>query len=70
MSAPGGTFTARYHSTCGACGGHISPEDTARWVDDEVVHAICTDHEQAPPARPVVVCGECWMAKPCFCDDP
>ncbi|MDN5934401.1 MAG: hypothetical protein L0I24_25565 [Pseudonocardia sp.] len=60
------TFTARYHSQCGACDGHISPGDSARRVDDEVIHALCTD-DQAP-ARPVVVCTECWMSKPCWCD--
>lgn len=60
------TFTARYHSQCGTCEQHISPGDTARWFDDEVVHALCTDDQ--PPARPVVVCPECWMAKPCWCD--
>lgn len=63
------TFIACYHSQCGSCDGHISPGDTARWLDDEVVHALCTD-DPAPPARPVVVCTDCWMTKPCFCDDP
>lgn len=60
------TFTARYHSTCSACEGHISPGDTARWLDDEVVHALCDD--TAPHATPAEVCTDCWMAKPCWCD--
>jgi hypothetical protein len=59
-------FTARYHSTCGHCGEPISPGDSAQWVDDEVIHAICNDDQ---PDRPVVVCTDCWMTKPCFCED-
>lgn len=61
------SFTARYHSTCGACDGHISPGDTAQWVDDEVVHVLCADPDRPQP-KAVEVCGECWMAKPCWCD--
>jgi hypothetical protein len=29
------TFTARYHSQCSTCEGHISPGDSCQWLDDD-----------------------------------
>lgn len=61
------TFTARYHGTCPRCCEHISPGDDAAWLDDDVVHAHCDD-KVAAATRPFVVCPDCWMTKPCFCE--
>lgn len=60
-------FAARYHSTCPACGNHISPDDTVSWLNDEVVHALCADPDRPTPA-PAETCNACWMVKPCWCD--
>lgn len=63
------TFTARYHGTCAACSEHINPGDQVAWVADDVVHTDCENPNRPQPPPAAVVCEECWMTKPCWCDD-
>lgn len=58
-------FEAKYRGTCPRCGGPIDPGQLVHYVDDELVHHA---HASAPE-RPVVICQECWLARPCGCDD-
>lgn len=65
------TFPARYDGTCAAsCGDRIHPGDPVRYDGDRLVHDQC-----APARDPLtigpreVVCGVCWLVKPCRCDD-
>lgn len=67
------------------CGVRVRPGDDVVYVDDEVVHADCEELALLPPyrrgpartdrleelfARPLgVVCGTCFVEKPCRCDD-
>lgn len=61
------SFEARYHGTCGSCDGPIKPGQQVRYDDNVLVHDNCTDAESNE--RPVVVCGQCWLTKPCGCED-
>lgn len=65
------SLTAQYGGRCDACQERIVPGQPVRYdADDELVHAGCADvAEGRPVKRPVVVCTECWLQKPCPCDD-
>ncbi len=64
-------FPARYDGRCAAdCEDRVHPGDMIRKTDDGIVHDQC-----APPRDPTelgpreVVCGTCWLVKPCKCDE-
>lgn len=60
---------ARFGGRCGGgCGERIVPGDTIVYVDDEVVHVAC-EGDAIRPARRAPVCSNCWLEKPCSCDD-
>ena len=60
-------FEARYPGKCAACDGRITPGENVRYSeDDEIMHSRCEDESAA--ARPVEVCGSCWLTKPCDCE--
>ena len=63
----GPTFTARYPGTCSGCGSRINPGDQCTWLEDEIVHRDC---EAVAEVEAAEVCGECWMTKPCYCEEP
>ena len=56
------TFEAKYHGTCGACAGHISPGDEVTYDGtDTLIHAQCPE---AVIERRGEVCGRCFMEMP------
>lgn len=63
-----GAFAARYAGRCGGCDERILPGEQIVMVDDEPVHEECEAWALGPP-RPVDVCPECWMVRPCPCQD-
>lgn len=69
MSAP---FPARFEGgMCPAdCGSRIHAGDLVRYDDDQLVHDECTPKPSRFDIAPTeVVCGVCWLVKPCRCDD-
>jgi hypothetical protein len=58
-------FTARYRGRCDNCGEPIEVGDQLRYEGDEVVHVACVEI----PLAKREVCTECWLEKPCPCDD-
>lgn len=60
---------ARFPDRCDYCGGHISIGDLIDWelIDGHrwIAHAECRDIPE-PVYR---VCPNCFLAKPCPCDD-
>lgn len=61
-------FEARYGGRCGGCDDRIRPGQLVVFVDDELVHLDC--EEAALRVRPAaVVCTECWLERPCPCED-
>jgi hypothetical protein len=68
-------FEAQYGGRCGAaCGTAIAPGDQVVYVDDVLVHEGCEEGALLvalldAPAKPRVVCGSCFLEKPCPCDD-
>jgi hypothetical protein len=63
------TFKAKYGGRCAAeCGEQIRPGNDVVYVDDQLVHVGC-EERALTPRRPAVVCTECWLEKPCECDD-
>lgn len=64
-------FPARYDGVCAAdCGTRIHPGDPVRYEDDELVHDECAPKPDPLEIQPgEVVCGVCWLVKPCRCDD-
>lgn len=64
------TFPARFDGTCAAaCDSRIHPGDRVRYVDDQLVHDVCAPKPDPLELQPgEVVCGVCWLVKPCRCD--
>lgn len=72
-------FEAKFPGRCAAvCGNGIHPGDRVVYVDDRLVHEDCEDvmlGNIARAARAVslqpaeVVCPNCFLVKPCPCDD-
>lgn len=60
------SFTARYGGTCPSCENPIRPGDEVQYDEDDALHhVLCyTINRPAPP-----ICTQCWMQKPCGCDD-
>lgn len=67
------SFEAKFHGTCGDCGGHIAPGDRAQYEGHgearRIVHEVCPDGAVAELRADEVVCTECFTVKPCPCDD-
>lgn len=61
-------FRAKFGGKCAGCGERIIPGDEVVYVDDELVHL---EHEAwaLRKSAPVEVCTECWLVKPCACQD-
>lgn len=52
------------------CGNRIHEGDAIEKVDGEWVHAECTPARDPLELAPnEVVCGTCWIVKPCRCDE-
>lgn len=63
------SFEARYEGRCSDCGEHIDRGTLIRYdPSDRIVHAHCEDTVVIPD-RPVEVCQECWLQKPCGCGE-
>lgn len=60
------TFEARYPGKCAGCGERIDEGDSIGYHEDAAVHADCAG--AAVIERPVVVCHQCWLTKPCDCE--
>lgn len=65
------TFPARFDGVCAAgCDSRIHPGDPVRYEDGQLVHDTCAPKPDPLELRPTeVVCGVCWLVKPCRCDD-
>jgi hypothetical protein len=66
------SFPARFDGVCAAdCGNRIHPGDRVRYDDDDRLrHDECTPKPDPLELRPnEVVCPDCWLVKPCRCDD-
>lgn len=61
------SFEARYSDICDSCGERINPGDVIEYVVDEVAHVFC--NEDASAERPRETCTECFIQKPCPCED-
>lgn len=66
-----GTFRAKYGGGCEACEERIRPGNRARYVEGGVIHAGCADPDLRVRRKPVVevVCEECFIVRPCGCED-
>jgi len=62
------TFEAKYGGYCCLCDERVHVGDIATYaLDDVVVHADCEG--SARPERKAEVCTQCWLTKPCGCED-
>lgn len=70
-----GAFKARYGGRCAAaCGSPIEPGDEVIHVDDVLVHVGCESDALLAalleaPSKERAVCSNCFLLKPCPCDD-
>jgi hypothetical protein len=63
-------FNAKWLGKCAAaCGSPIEPGDLVVYVDDKLVHEECEERAIGGAKRIEVVCPNCFMVKPCPCDD-
>lgn len=68
------SFQARYESRCADCGETIHVGDVIESRDDEVDFWARYAHVDCDPSDPItlkpteVVCGDCWLVKPCECE--
>lgn len=70
MSTEG--FTAQYDGVCSAsCGQRIHPGDLiSRDGDSAFRHVDCVEKVSKYDIGPrEVVCPDCWLIKPCRCDE-
>ena len=66
------SFTARYDGVCASdCDSRIHLGDEVRYnADRQLVHDACTPAPDPLTIGPrEIVCGVCWLVKPCRCDD-
>lgn len=66
------SFHAKYEGgMCPAdCGSRIHEGDLIEKVDDQYVHVECAPKRDPLELGPrEVVCGTCWLVKPCRCDE-
>lgn len=72
VSAP---FEARYYGTCADCGQKIEPGDEITVDRDPGTvrntwrHVACPAGHEAPLEHRAPVCDECWLEKPCACEE-
>lgn len=66
-----GSFQAQYGGSCDECQERIKPGDRVTYIDDGVlVHVGCADPDRRARRSVVeVACGECFILKPCGCED-
>lgn len=60
-------FEAKYFGACSECEEFIKPGQLIHYGENGAAHVDCD--EAAPPERPTVTCTECWLIKPCGCDE-
>ena len=62
-------FRAKYPGQCSECDVRIDVGDMIRMGENGPQHTNC-DLILKPsiPRKPEVVCGTCWLVKPCDCD--
>jgi hypothetical protein len=65
------SFPARFASRCGACGEDIEIGDQIKKADDDYdslayIHADC---QPSTPIKQAEVCTNCFLEKPCPCED-
>lgn len=62
------SFEAQYAGTCGACDERIHVGDMVTYtLDDVIAHDDCLVCPR--PERKAEVCTQCWLTKPCDCED-
>lgn len=62
-------FEAKYPGRCADCGEDIERGDLIQYDEDSrIVHADC-DPEPTAAERPTETCTECWLIKPCGCEE-
>jgi hypothetical protein len=62
-------FEAKYNGVCATCGHTIYAGQMIRHTDDGYEHVICKTTSSVDLQPNEVVCTECFMVKPCECDD-
>ncbi|MEX1078905.1 MAG: hypothetical protein WED09_07340 [Homoserinimonas sp.] len=63
------SFLAQYDGTCGRCEESVKGQ-RVKYVDGELVHTGCADGEGVlTVTRKEVVCEECFIVKPCGCEE-
>jgi hypothetical protein len=63
-------FLARFSAVCGNCEGRFNPGERAKYEDDDLIHAGCAGRPASARRQlAVVVCTQCFLEKPCPCDD-
>lgn len=66
------TFRAQFDGYCAAeCGYRIHPGDEVEYDEDRKLrHVDCVPKPDPTTIGPrEVVCPDCWLVKPCRCDD-
>ncbi|MFF7293174.1 hypothetical protein ACFY9N_11650 [Microbacterium sp. NPDC008134] len=66
------SFKAQYNGTCAAaCGHRIHEGDEIEKDDDgQYRHVDCVSEPDPTTLAPKeIVCPDCWLVKPCRCDD-
>lgn len=64
-----GWFTAAYAGVCVECEGAIVPGQQVERRDGGYAHAVCPVEPSVELRAGEVVCAECFVVKPCACDD-
>ena len=64
-----GWFTAAYAGVCVECDGEIVPGQQVERTGGGYAHAVCPAVPSVELRATEVVCGSCFVVKPCACDD-
>lgn len=62
------SLLAAFNSTCNECAGDIEEGDLITSALDGYVHLDCGNDEDYE-GRPLVLCPDCFLTKPCFCEE-
>jgi hypothetical protein len=62
-------FEAKFGGPCAAGCDGIEEGDTIRYVNDRPAHVHCEPDDEPAPERELEVCQECWLIKPCGCEE-
>ncbi len=61
------SFRAEYGGQCYICEERIHVGDVTTYYGVEVGHFDCEESSQ--PERKAEVCTQCWLTKPCECEE-